>query len=97
MVIVISGSLLSLPAGYFFDFYTDTALPWLDAPILVFSLISTWMVAEKFLENWYFWMIIDLAAAYLYWSRAMNLTAMLYLFYVLLAVWGLKKWKEKTL
>jgi nicotinamide mononucleotide transporter len=80
--------------GWYFDKHTSAALPWLDAPIVVFSLISTWLVAEKIIENWYFWIVIDLAAAYLYFARDMHLTSLLYLFYTILAFWGLLQWKK---
>lgn len=96
LILLGSGLIITLPVAWFFDNYTDTALPWMDAPIMVFSLMATWMVAQKFLENWYFWILIDLAAAALYEMRDMKLTALLYLFYVAMAVWGLKKWKEQT-
>ena len=88
------GSLLTLVIGWYFDKHTSAALPWLDAPIVVFSLISTWLVAEKIIENWYFWIVIDLAAAYLYFARDMHLTSLLYLFYTILAFWGLLQWKK---
>ncbi len=93
-MVILIGLLFSFSIAWYFDNFTKAALPYLDAPILVFSLLATWLVAEKIIENWYFWMVIDLAAAYLYYARAMELTAILYLFYVLLAIWGLQQWKK---
>ena len=93
-LVLITGLFFSALVGWYFDHFTQAALPWLDAHIMVFSLLTTWLVAEKIIENWYFWMVIDLAAAYLYYARGMELTAGLYLFYVAMAIWGLLAWKK---
>jgi nicotinamide mononucleotide transporter len=80
--------------AYYFDRYTTAALPWLDAPITVFSIWATWLVIKKKLENWLFWVLIDALAIYLYYKRNLHLTALLYAMYTILAVVGYYKWRS---
>jgi nicotinamide mononucleotide transporter len=86
--------ILSLMMAYYFDRYTTAALPWLDAPITVFSIWATWLVIKKKLENWLFWVLIDALAIYLYYKRNLHLTALLYAMYTILAVVGYYKWRS---
>ena len=38
---------------------TDAAWPLVDAFTTTASLFATWMVAQRVLENWLYWLIID--------------------------------------
>jgi nicotinamide mononucleotide transporter len=53
------------------------------------------MVARKLLENWLYWIAIDLASIGLYLSRDLSLTAALFAGYVMLAVWGYREWRTQ--
>ena len=59
------------------DRWTDAASPFVDAATTVSALLATWMVARKLLENWLYWIAIDLASIGLYLSRDLSLTATL--------------------
>jgi nicotinamide mononucleotide transporter len=89
------GTVFSVLGAYLFQQYTDAALPWLDTPIAVFSVLTTWLVVQKKIENWWYWVLIDSAAIYLYIQRELFLTALLFAIYVILAVWGYFEWKKK--
>jgi nicotinamide mononucleotide transporter len=92
---LISGSLvLTLITGLVFDVYTDQANPYLDAFTTVFSLAATYMVTQKILENWLYWIVIDLVATLLYVNRGLELTGILYLLYTVIAVFGFFNWKK---
>ena len=66
--------------------YTDSFVAW-------GSVIATWMVARKVLENWLYWIVFDLAAAALYFSQGFHATAGLFLIYVVLAIRGFLEWR----
>ena len=42
------------------------ALPYVDAFVAWGSVLATWMVARKVLENWLYWIVLDAVAAVLY-------------------------------
>ena len=86
---------LSLLIGSAMDRWTDAASPFVDAATTVSALLATWMVARKLLENWLYWIAIDLTSIGLYLSRDLSLTATLFAGYVLLAAWGYRTWRTQ--
>jgi nicotinamide mononucleotide transporter len=88
-----SGTIL---LGYFFDKYTDAAYPWLDSALTSLSLAAQWMVAKKFIENWIVWIAVDIVYVPLFIVKHLPLTAILYLFFLVLAVIGWIAWKKKS-
>ena len=74
--------------------FTDNPAPWVDAGILVFSLVAQLMTARKWIENWILWVIINVISVYLYIDRKLYPTAVLYVVLLILAVVGYRKWKR---
>ncbi len=71
---------------------TAAAFPYLDAFVTVSSVVTTYMVARKILENWLYWLVIDSLSLYLYWQRELNLYVGLFALYLVLVVIGLVRW-----
>jgi nicotinamide mononucleotide transporter len=69
-----------------------TLLPYVDAAIAWGSVLATWMVARKVLENWLYWIVLDCAAAGLYWTQGLYATAVLFVIYAVLAMRGYREW-----
>lgn len=81
----INGWLLAPAGGH--------VVPYVDALVAWTSVLATWMVARKVLENWLYWMLIDLVAAGLYWSQGFRATSVLFLVYVVIAARGYFAWR----
>lgn len=75
--------------------YTDAAKPMLDALTTTFSISATFLVARKVLSNWIYWIAIDAVSVYLYWSRGLDIYALLMLVYTGMAVYGFLQWKKE--
>jgi nicotinamide mononucleotide transporter len=73
---------------------TDAALPYWDAFILMFSLIAQWWQAQKRLECWAGWMLVNLVAVGVYWAKDLYLYAGLYAVFFAMAVAGHIAWKR---
>ena len=73
---------------------TDAALPHWDAFILVFSLMAQWLQAQKRIENWAGWMIVNVVAVGVYWAKDLRLTAGLYVVFFGMAVAGHLAWRR---
>ena len=86
---------LSLAVGAAMSTFTDAVSPFVDAATTLSALLATWMVASKLLENWLYWIVIDIASVGLYLSRDLTLTAALFAAYVILAGWGYVTWRKQ--
>ncbi|NHW46495.1 nicotinamide mononucleotide transporter [Paenarthrobacter sp. MSM-2-10-13] len=73
---------------------TDSQVPWPDAFVLTASLVATYGQAKKIFQHWYVWIFIDVVSIPLYFSRGLTLTAILYLGFLALCVYGLIDWKR---
>jgi len=89
------GILMTLSIGYLSSTYTDAKFVYIDSFIMVFSIISTWMVTQKVLENWLYWIVIDSVAIVLYWNNGYLATVLLFTLYIILGVFGYLKWKKE--
>jgi len=92
--IIIPGIILSLIAGKLFANYTQAASTYLDAFATVFSIINTFILVRKKIENWIYWIIIDILMAYLFFIRGAYFFSGLNVLYVILSVDGYYRWKK---
>lgn len=86
-ITLISGSLLANN--------TTAALPYLDSFTTWGSVLTTWMVAQKILENWLYWIVIDTVSIFLYVDRGLHLTSLLFVAYVIIVVLGFFAWRNR--
>ena len=94
ITVIILGIIISMLAGYLSSTYTPAKFAYLDAFVMIFSVIATWMLAHKILENWLFWIVIDAAAVVLYWKSGYHATIVLFAFYTVLALYGHFTWRK---
>lgn len=85
------GIVLSLASGLYFKSIGND-LPFVDAFTTVFSVMVTWMVAKRILENWIYWILIDMVGIYMYYVKGLNVISGLFVFYTLFAIAGLYLW-----
>ena len=81
--------------GYLLSAYTDASIPYLDAFTSVGALFTTWLVTKKYIENWLYWIVVDGAGVYLYFTKEFYLTALLFVAYVIIVIFGFFNWKQK--
>jgi nicotinamide mononucleotide transporter len=80
--------------GWLLHRYTAAAFPYVDSCVTVASVVTTYMVARKILENWPYWLVIDSVSLYLYVLRGLNLYAALFALYLVLVVIGWYRWRR---
>jgi nicotinamide mononucleotide transporter len=71
---------------------TDAAFPFADSFTTVAAIVTTFMVARKVLENWLYWFVIDGISVFIYIARGLQLTAVLFLVYLVLIAVGFRRW-----
>ena len=87
-------AVLSAASGRVLVLNTSAALPYLDSFITWGSLLATWMVARKVLENWLYWFVIDSLSLGVFLNRGLYLTAALFGLYLVLIVIGYRAWRR---
>ena len=81
--------------GWLMAEYTTEAWPFVDSFTTVSSVVVTFMVARKVLENWLYWIVIDAVSIVMYLDRGLESTALLFVAYVVLAVVGFFSWRRR--
>jgi nicotinamide mononucleotide transporter len=71
---------------------TGAAWPFLDSVTTWASLVATWLVVRMKLENWLYWMAIDVVLAYLFIAQKLPFIALLFLAYLCISVTGFLAW-----
>jgi len=88
-------ALLTLTSGFYLANNTDAAFPYLDSLTTWSSLFATWMVVNKVLENWLYWIAIDALSLYLYINKALFFTSALFVLYIIIAGYGYWHWRQR--
>jgi len=86
--------LISLISGYLLNRHTEAAWPYLDSFTTWASVVTTYMVTKKVLENWLYWIVIDSLSIFLYLDRGLHLTALLFVGYTVIAIFGFYQWRQ---
>jgi nicotinamide mononucleotide transporter len=89
-------AVLTFLSGFLLSHYSDAAFPYVDSFTTWAAIVTTWMVARKILQNWHYWFVIDAISVYLYSSRGLYLTALLFCVYLVLIVVGYRAWKNSV-
>ncbi len=95
IVAVFAASLLN---GWVLTRYSEATSPYLDSFVTWGSVLTTWMVARRLIENWLYWIVFDSVAAYLYFTQGLNATGLLFIAYVGIVIHGYGVWlRERRL
>lgn len=74
--------------------YTESPAPFADSLGTWASVAATWLLARRYIETWFWWMIIDSGLAALFASQGLVFTAGLYLAFAVLAIAGWRAWRR---
>ena len=95
LLIILLGGFLTFIMGFYLTIYTPAKMPIIDSFTTVFSIIATYMITKKVLENWLYWIVIDIVSIYLYFTRDLQLTSLLFIIYTTIAIFGYFSWIKK--
>ena len=74
--------------------FTDSTIPKADSLVGMLSVVGTWMLAKKLLENWIVWIVADGIATGLFFYKGLYPTAILFIIYTVMAVVGYWQWQK---
>ena len=73
---------------------TEAAYPFLDSLTAIASVVTTFMLARKVIENWFYWFVIDAILIYVYFARDLFWLSGLYAAYLVMIVIGFRAWQK---
>ena len=74
--------------------YTDASYPYWDASVAMLSIAAQILMAGRAVENWAYWITVNVISIPLYLVKNLNLTAGLYAVFLILAILGLIEWRK---
>ena len=78
------------------DRWTDSPVPLWDGLITSMSVVATWMLTRKYLEQWYVWIVANAIAVVVYLVMGLYPTAVLFFVYFVMAIIGVRAWKKQS-
>ncbi|MBK5003721.1 nicotinamide riboside transporter PnuC [Pseudomonas sp. S32] len=89
-----AGLVLSAGLGASMAGFTDAALPWLDATLTGFSLVAQLWMAQKRVQCWPLWVVVDIAYVGQYLHQQLYFTAGFFVVLTLIALRGWLEWRR---
>jgi nicotinamide mononucleotide transporter len=80
--------------GWLLDTRTDAELAYWNSATTAMSFAAMWMTARKYIDNWIVWLAVDVVAAGVYLVQGIELYALLYMVYLVMAVLGWRAWRQ---
>ena len=74
--------------------FTDSDVPYMDSLTTALSIVATWMLAKKYIEQWLIWIFVDALSAGLYVYKNLWPTVILFVVYTIMAILGYIEWKK---
>jgi len=74
--------------------FTDSQVPIGDSFTTALSIVATWMLARKILEQWWVWGVVNAVSLSLYLYKGLYPTSILFVFYTVMVVVGYIEWKK---
>ena len=81
---------------YIKNAFAPDAIPWADAFASASALTGMWLMTRKKVESWIWWIITNIASMPLYYVKGFAPTSLYYFILLVLAIFGLKEWKNKA-
>lgn len=86
----------SVAMGWAMATFTDASAPYVDAAVAGSSVAAQLLQSLRRVESWLMWIVADLIAVPLYMWKGLMPTAVLYMFFLAMAVAGFVAWLGKT-
>ena len=74
--------------------FTDSPVPYGDSFTTTLSILAMWMLAHKYIEQWWLWIAVNVVSTGLYFWKGLYPTALLFIVYSIIPFFGYFKWKK---
>lgn len=77
--------------------FTDSTVPQADAFTSAAAFTAMWLMNKKKIENWFWWIIVNLASIPLNFYKNLVFTSLQYLVFLILAFMGYVAWRKNSI
>ena len=88
-------AILAIPIYFALIHFSDSNMAIADALLTSGSIVATWMLTQKFIEQWIFWILINTLSIGAMIFKELYPSALLFAVYALLAVKGYFDWSKE--
>ncbi len=74
--------------------FTDSTVPYGDSFTTTLSILAMWMLAHKYVEQWWLWFAVNTVSCGLYVWKGLYPTAGLFVVYSVIPIFGYLKWRK---
>lgn len=94
LVIISILCVLSFALAHWLELNTQADYPLIDTFTTIFSIYATYLIAERVVASWLYWIVIDAVSVYIYIQKSLVVTALLFVCYTILAAWAYYQWQK---
>lgn len=77
------------------DLFPEAAkVPYINSFIMVASIIANTLLAKRYIESWYLWLLVDIVATILYFSQSIYFLTLEYILFTALAIYAIFEWNK---
>jgi nicotinamide mononucleotide transporter len=87
--------LLFLILWLILHYFHHAELLWADALLTAASIVATWLLTRKVIDQWLLWIVIDILSGLVSLYKGLPFAAFLFFIYTLLAIKGYAEWKKE--
>ena len=94
LYILLSICVLFSVISYVLANYTDSVVVYGDSFITTLSIVSMWMLAHKYVEQWLLVIVLNFVSTIIYFQQNLYPTSIMYFIYAVVSILGYMKWKR---
>lgn len=88
------GTLLFAVMAFILIRFTDSPVPYGDSFTTALSILGMWLLAHKYVEQWWLWFFVNIVSCGLYVWKGLYPTSILFAIYSVISVFGYFKWRR---
>jgi len=86
--------LLTIFIFFILQRFTTTVIPVSESFTTALSVVAMWLLAKKYLQHWYLWMVVNAIYAMANWWLGLYFSSILFAVYFVVSVMGLVRWRK---
>ena len=97
LLFFIIGLIATFTIGEIIKKYTNSEIAFWDAFYASFAVIAHWLMANKKIEAWIIWLVVDIVFANICLDKSLYILVIKSFFYTIISVYGYLEWRKSCI